>query len=95
MTWASDGFAQMIPCAPSCICRRAIWGDLEALLCGRRPTPCSRRNDEIFVGVALELVEVEEQGGRVDLVLVAPDDGFLLGRQERLVAGEGLHERLR
>ena len=32
MTWASDGLAQMMPSAPSSIWRRAICGDLWALL---------------------------------------------------------------
>ena len=75
-------------------------GDLRATCgpCGAAASrrPCSRRNARDLRGVALELVEVEQQRRGVDLVLVAPDDRFLLRRQERhRWPRERLHERLR
>ena len=43
-------------------------GDLWVFACGRSLTPASRASAAMMVEIVLESVEVDEKGGRVDLV---------------------------
>ncbi len=74
-TSASATFCTQLPTAPRAICSLAMTGDLCVLACARSLTPVGASSAAMVSRFALEGVQVDDQGGRVDFFFAHAGDG--------------------